>query len=101
MSAWRISLLLTIVIQLAAAGVALSHSSQMVDAILAEVRQATARYLDIERARADGFVQLSGMEPRHGYHFSRVDAGSLMGAAITGAQLDLARPPMMLYVARG
>ena len=44
--------------------------------LLAEIRQATARYLDVERARADGFVQISGMEPRHGYHFARVDAGA-------------------------
>ena len=71
------------------------------DAILAEVRQATVRYLDVERARADGFVQLSGMEPRHGYHFARVDAGSAIVSAFGGGQLDLARPPMLIYVERG
>ncbi len=79
---------------------AAAPSSATVDGILAEVRQATARYLDIERARADGFAQISGMEPRHGYHFARVDAGAAIGTALSGAQLDLARPPMLLYVER-
>ena len=81
-------------------GVAASPPSPTADAILAEVRQATARYLDVARARADGFVQLSGMEPRHGYHFARVDAGSLITAALAGGRLDLTRPPMLLYVER-
>ena len=81
-------------------GLEASQPSTTADAILAEVRQATARYLDVERARADGFAQLSGMEPRHGYHFARVDAGSLITAALVGEQLDLARPPMLLYVER-
>jgi len=84
----------------AGAGVAAAHSSTSVDGILAEVRQATARYLDVERARADGFVQISGMEPRHGYHFARVDAGAAIGTALAGGKLDLARPPMLLYVER-
>lgn len=84
---------------LATPAVAPSQSAT-VDGILAEVRQATVRYLDIERARADGFVQLSGMEPRHGYHFARVDAGAWLAAAVGGGRLDLARPPMLLYVER-
>ena len=83
-----------------APGVVTAASSATIDAILAEVRQATVRYLDIERARADGFVQLSGMEPRHGYHFARVDAGAWFSAALAGGQVDLARPPMLLYVER-
>jgi len=94
-------LVVAIVVQLALASGAVAHTAQSVDAILAEVRAATARYLAIERARADGFAQVSGMEPRHGYHFARVDAGSLIGAAFTGGQLDLARPPMLMYVERG
>src|SRR5437588_7798632 len=81
-------------------GVALSHPAAGVDAVLAEVRQATARYLDVERARADGFVQISGMEPRHGYHFARVDARAAIVTALSGGSLDLARPPMLLYVER-
>ena len=89
-------------------GIARSHPSsaaerpaRAVDAILAEVRQATARYLDVERARADGFVQISAMEPRHGYHFARVDAGAAIVTALASGGLDLARPPMLLYVERG
>jgi hypothetical protein len=100
---WRSSLSLAIAAVLllgADRGVAAAPPTPTADAILAEVRQATARYLDIERARADGFVQLSGMEPRHGYHFARVDAGSLITAALAGGPLDLARPPMLLYVER-
>ena len=84
----------------AGGGIAASNPPTTTDTILAEVRQATARYLDIDRARADGFVQTSGMEPRHGYHFGRVDTGALIVAALGGAQLDLARPPMLLYVER-
>jgi hypothetical protein len=101
MCRWSVSLGVAMVLLLGAGGLAVSQPARTVDAILAEVRQATARYLDIERARADGFVQLSGMEPRHGYHFARVDAGSVIVAAFTGGRLDLARPPMLLYVERG
>lgn len=98
----------TLLLLTAGRGHALAHEArapdrpaQAVDLILAQVRQATVRYLDIERARADGFVQISGMEPRHGYHFARVDAGTLIAAALSGGQLDLSRPPMLLYVERG
>jgi len=100
MLAWPFPVVAMIALMLVAPSPAASHPAGTVDAILAEVRQATARYLDIERARADGFVQLSGMEPRHGYHFARVDAGSLLVAALGGGGLDLARPPMLLYVER-
>ena len=65
--------------------------------VVAAVRAATSRYLDIARAREDGFVQASGMEPRHGYHFVRTDLSLL--AAVTG-DIDLARPPMLIYVER-
>ncbi|MEX2147229.1 MAG: hypothetical protein WED01_09485 [Candidatus Rokuibacteriota bacterium] len=69
--------------------------------IVAEVRRATARYLDIERAREDGFVQISGMVLRHGYHFLNASSPLLSSAwdALTGA-IDLARPPMLLYLER-
>ena len=98
-----------LVLLAAGGGVAAAHSSSgvepirpatTVDRILAEVRHATVRYLDVERARADGFVQISGMEPRHGYHFARVDATAALGTALAGGKLDLARPPMLLYVER-
>src|SRR5262245_65441637 len=71
------------------------------DEIVAEVRQHTARYLDIARAREDGFVQISGMEPRHGYHFLNASSPLLSAVhdAVSG-DIDLARPPMLLYVER-
>ena len=70
------------------------------DEIVAEVRRATEPYLDIARARADGFVQVSGMEARHGYHFMNINAPALMVASMAASGLDLARPPMLLYVER-
>jgi len=51
------------------------------EAVLAAVRQATAKYLDIEKARADGYVQISGMEADHGVHFMNVNAQILSAAA--------------------
>jgi hypothetical protein len=71
------------------------------DEIVAEVRAATARYLDIARAREDGYVQTSAMEPRHGYHFTRLGLLTL-GAAeqLLAGGPDLARPAILLYVER-
>ena len=69
--------------------------------LLARVRSATARYLDIARAREDGFVQITGMERNHGYHFLNVNASLLTSAArLWSTELDLSRPPMLLYVER-
>jgi hypothetical protein len=65
-----------------------------VEAFIAEVRRATARYLDIAKAREDGFVQVTGMEPRHGYHFVRTDLSALSPV------LDVTRPSILLYVER-
>ena len=70
------------------------------DEIVAEVRRATEQYQDIARARADGFVQASGMEARHGYHFMNIKGPMLTAAGIAASTLDLARPPMLLYVER-
>jgi len=70
------------------------------DEIVAEVRRATEPYRDIARARADGFVQVSGMEARHGYHFMNTNAPMLTAAGMAANALDLARPPMLLYVQR-
>lgn len=64
------------------------------DAVVAEVRRATERYRDIEQARAAGFVQITGMEPRHGYHFMKPSLAALAGT------VDLANPPILLYVER-
>jgi hypothetical protein len=87
-------------VALVLAGVTPSLATQQTtapDAVVAEVRRATARYLDIANARADGYVQASGMEARHGYHFVQPTAQAR--ALATGA-LDLARPPVLLYVER-
>ena len=63
------------------------------EAVLAAVRQATARYLDIEQARADGYVQISGMEADHGVHFMNVNAQILSAAAgLFSAGRGLASP---------
>ena len=70
------------------------------DEIVAEVRRVTEPYQDIARARADGFVQVSGMEARHGYHFININAPVLTAAGMAANTLDLARPPMLLYVER-
>jgi len=70
------------------------------DEVVAEVRRATEQYRDIARARADGFVQVSGMEARHGYHFMNINTPMLTAAGMVASTLDLARPPMLLYVER-
>jgi hypothetical protein len=67
------------------------------DDVLAEVRRATERYRDVARARADGYVAMSGMEARHGHHFVNVQVQLLAAASGT---LDLTRPPVLLYVER-
>jgi hypothetical protein len=66
------------------------------DGVAADVRRHTERYQDVARARADGFVQAGGMVAHHGIHF--VDLGAQLRASTLG--LDLARPPMLLYVER-
>lgn len=76
-------------------------ASRTPDEVIAAVRLATARYVDIAKAREDGFVQVSGMEPRHGVHFMnpRTQIFSTTAGVVSG-QLDLDRPPMLLYVER-
>ena len=79
---------------------ALADTPRTADEVVAEVRRATAKYQDIARARADGFVQISGMEARHGYHFINANSPVLTATGMATGQLDLARPPMLLYVER-
>ncbi len=55
---------------------------------LADVRLATAKYLDIEKARTDGYIQVSGMEPKMGYHFLNPEI----------KEFDPAKPNVLLYV---
>jgi hypothetical protein len=82
------------------AGSAWADHPRSADEVVAEVRRATEAYQDIARARADGFVQVSGMEARHGYHFMNINAPVLTAAGMAANTLDLARPPMLLYVER-
>ena len=67
------------------------------DDVVAEVRRATARYVDVAVARADGYLQASGMERHHGYHFAQPAA---QARALAMGTLDLATPPVLLYVER-
>lgn len=70
--------------------------------VIAAIRLATARYVDVAKAREDGFVQVSGMEPRHGVHFINPHTQVFSAAAgVIRGDLDLARPPMLLYVEHG
>ncbi len=55
---------------------------------LIQIRAATARYLDIERAIADGYRQVTEMIPFEGYHF--------YNAAVK--DFALAHPSVLLYV---
>jgi len=78
-----------------------AHAATSVEHIIADVRAATVRYLDIARAREDGFVQVSDMEPGHGYHFVNPTAQIFTAtAALASGTLDLARPSILLYVER-
>lgn len=78
------------------------HAAGSAEDVIAEVRAATARYLDVARAREDGFVQVSGMEPAHGYHFVNPSAQMFTATvALASRTLDLTRPSILLYVERG
>lgn len=57
---------------------------------LAEIREATAKYLDINRALEDGFKRSSGMIPDHGYHF--INTLNVLSS------LDLQKPSGLVYV---
>src|SRR5215510_3802982 len=70
--------ILALLVLLAAPAAHADHPKSA-DEIIAEVRRATEQYQNIARARADGFVQVSGM---------------------AASALDFARPPMLLYVER-
>jgi hypothetical protein len=93
----RIPVAAALLLVLRSAGPA--HAAAPVEHVIADVRAATLRYLDVARAREDGFVQVSGMEPGHGYHFVN-PAAQLFTAttALASRTLDLARPSVLLYV---
>jgi len=79
---WRAAAVLTLVGALFA-GLAAGASPDA--GVVAEVRRHTERYLDVATARAEGFVQASGMRARHGIHF--VDPRAQLLAATLGFDL--------------
>src|SRR5260370_7891530 len=87
----------TLVLTLLLGAPSLAAGARAPEDVVAEVRRATARYVDGGTARADGYLQASGMEARHGYHFVQ-PAAQARGVA-TGS-LDRAAPPVLLYVER-
>lgn len=95
----RIPVAAALLLVLRSAGPA--HAAAPVEHVIADVRAATVLYLDVARAREDGFVQVSGMEPGHGYHFVN-PAAQLFTAttALASRTLDLGRPSVLLYVER-
>ncbi len=56
--------------------------------LIADIRVATQRYQDMERAKADGYAQISGNVPLEGYHFHR--------PGIAG--FDYTQPSTLLYI---
>lgn len=56
---------------------------------LAAVRRATAKYHDVSRAVADGYVQLSGHVPGMGAHF--------VNLGLVDITFDLTEPEILLY----
>ncbi|MBI3637475.1 MAG: hypothetical protein HY216_14880 [Candidatus Rokubacteria bacterium] len=56
--------------------------------LIADIRSTTARYQDVEQAKVDGYVQVSGNVPLRGYHFSKAGI----------ARFDYAEPSTLLYV---
>jgi hypothetical protein len=68
---------------------------------LAAIRQSMARYADIDRARAQGWVQEHADTPEVGAHFARaddvddVDDETPSGGDVTG--LDLDQPEYLMY----
>jgi len=60
---------------------------------LNEIRRATAKYVDIQKALSDGYVQSSGMIPNHGYHF--------MKPLNVLSRVDLSKPAGLIYLHDG
>ncbi len=59
---------------------------------LSQARLATAKYaMDLDRAKADGYVIITQMIPNMGYHF--------LNPKIEG--FDVTKPPILVYVRKG
>jgi len=65
-----------------------AEAADQTAAQIAAIRAATAKYQDVEKAKADGYIQVSEMVPYMGYHFLK--------PGVTGMDLD--KPHILLYV---
>jgi hypothetical protein len=66
---------------------------------LAQVRNATARYHDVQAAVDDGYVQIPECVPQMGYHYVRMD-GSVPQVAADQDSLDPLDPEILVYAPR-
>ena len=65
---------------------------------LAVVRRATARYQDVRKAVADGFVQFSPHVPGMGIHYLDDSAIGMNGSSALDHSLDPSNPEILVYV---
>ncbi len=63
---------------------------QAADAVLSTAKAATEKYRDVNRARADGYIQVTQVIPGLGAHF-------VHPALLPAGTFDPARPPILLY----
>ncbi len=84
----KIALLLSVVLAFVSVPLFAAERVDQTAAQIAAIRAATAKYQDIEKAKADGYIQVSQMMPNMGYHFRNPDLTSM----------DLDKPHLLLYV---
>lgn len=65
---------------------------------LARVRHATARYNDLRKATADGYVQFSPHVPGMGIHYLHSSAMGSEGSSALDDELDPLSPEILVYV---
>lgn len=94
-----VALLATLALATGGPGVALTPAADAqatvrpsVVAKIAQARLATAKYaMDLEKAKADGYMIITPMIPNMGYHY--------LNPKITG--FDVTKPPILVYVRKG
>ena len=67
-------------------------TSAAVNQLLAEVRRATVRYHDLDAARADGYVRITGCVPGMGFHFAK--------PTLVDHDFDPLQPEVLVYAPR-
>ena len=80
----------TAVLGSAMPAVAHDPDDDVTDGTLDEAREATAEFLDIERALEAGYVQGSPCEPGQGYHYVNPELAA-------DDDLDVSKPEVLLY----